>query len=483
MKKWLCIALACVLSWPLAAQEDRFSALGDKLETYFTALAGESAQVQIEECDFLISSCQDSLVRQYVAIKIYDHYLNSKIMGDDAVAVHVVDRWFRSGEVSMHSNFDMLNAELFAEFNRHSLIGMKAPEVTLRTPDGTPVKIPGAEGYSVLYFYDVTCSTCKIETVRLKEFLKENQWPLTLYAIYVGNDADTWAPYRFDGAVHLWDPQEEGEWPVKYGVLETPKMFLVSPEGVIIGRGLDTPALRMLMNREMGTERYVYGEEGQMERFSQLFEPYGDKLTSQDVMDVADYLAARTSGEGQISAFKQVFGDFLYYLSSNKTAVYRNAAIPFVEKYIKGLPDVWNTPEDQAQVVSLGEMMSELCARTPEGSLVPDLKVRGQLRQRPCLFRRGSRDGVFSLRSLRGRPGYVAFYTGGCQACQELLAHVDELLQKERKARVLLVDMDALLSDHYDEARELMDTFDLSGLPFVLKLDRDGTVLEKYVEF
>ena len=36
---------------------------------------------------------------------------------------------------------------------------------------------------------------------------------------------------------------------------------------------------------------------------------------------------------------------------------------------------------------------------------------------------------------------------------------------------------------NYDEARELMDSFDLSGLPFVLKLDRDGTVLEKYVEF
>lgn len=482
MKKWLCIALACVLAWPLAAQEDRFQALSAKLETYFTALAGESAEVQIEECDFLISSCQDSLVKQYVALKIYDHYLNSKIMGDDAVAVHVIDRWFRSGEVAMHSSLDMLNAELFAEFNRHSLIGMKAPSATFRTPEGEPVKIPG-EGYSVLYFYDVSCSTCKIETVRLREFLKEEQWPLTLYAIYVGDNADAWEAYRFEGAVHLWDPAQDGDWAVNYGVLETPKMYLVSPEGIILGRGLDTPALRILMNRELGNDRYVYGEQAQMERFDQLFEPFGSKLTSQDVLDVADYLAARTSGEGHISAFKQVFGDFLYYLSSHKTAVFRSAAIPFVEKYITGLPEVWNTPEDQAQVVSLGEMMSELCARTPEGSLVPDVKVRGQLRQRPCLFRRGSREGVFSLRSLKGRPGYVAFYTGGCEACKELLSRVDDLLSRECKARVLLVDMDSLLSDHYDEARELMDSFDLSGLPFVLKLDRDGTVLEKYVEF
>ena len=199
-------------------------------------------------------------------------------------------------------------------------------------------------------------------------------------------------------------------------------------------------------------------------------------------MDVADYLATRTSSEGNGAAFKQVFGDFLYYLSSNKTAVYREAAVPFVEKYITGLPQIWNTPEDQAQVVSLAQLMVELSSRTPVGSMVPDLQVRGELRQRPCLLRRGSRTGVFSLRSLKGKPGYVAFYTGGCEACRALLESVDGLLLRERGARVLLVDMDALLSDHYDEARELMDSFDLSGLPFVLELSKDGTVLRKYVE-
>ena len=29
--------------------------------------------------------------RQYVALKIYDHYLQSRIMGDDGVAVHLAD--------------------------------------------------------------------------------------------------------------------------------------------------------------------------------------------------------------------------------------------------------------------------------------------------------------------------------------------------------------------------------------------------------
>lgn len=482
MKKWLLTALGSLLALGLSAQEP-YPALGAKLDEYFTALAGEAASVQMEECDFLIASCEDEKVRQYVALKIYDHYLRSKIMGDDAVAVHVADKWFLSGAVPMQSDADLVNAQLYAEFNRSSLLGAQAPVLTLFAPDSSGVKVPG-EGYSVLYFYDTGCSTCKAESARLQAFAKEGKYPVNLYAVYTGADEASWESYRagFPEACHLWDPSVSSDWQRLYGVLQTPKLFLVGPDGSILGRGLDTPALEILLNREMGTQHFVYGEDSQMESFRQLFAPYNDTLKVQDVLNVADYMAVRTSGEGSEAAFKQLFGDFLYYLSSQKREVYRDAAIPFVQKYIAGMPEIWNTDDDKAQVVSLGEMLSELAARTPVGSPIPDLKVRGELRQRPCLFRPGAKQGVFALRSLKGKPGYVVFYTGGCSACQELLGKVDSLIKENRKMKVLLVDMDALMNDHYDEARTLLDTFDLSGLPFVVELDKKGTVVHKYVD-
>ena len=89
MRKFLALLAVCLLSIGLRAQS--YDELGAKLEEYFAALAGESAAVQNAECDFLIESSQDSLVRQYIALKIYDHYLQSKIMGDEAVAVHVAE--------------------------------------------------------------------------------------------------------------------------------------------------------------------------------------------------------------------------------------------------------------------------------------------------------------------------------------------------------------------------------------------------------
>ena len=250
--KRLLLALAAVFAaFTLRAQDDRYEALSAKLEEYFAALAGEPLSVQNAECDYLIESCKDSLVRQFVTLKIYDHYLKSKIMGDEGVAVHIADTWLIPGKVAMKDELDLLNAKVFAEFNRQAQLGAPAPEMTLRTPDGADVTVPSSGEYTLLYFYDTSCSTCRIETPRLARFLKEAAFPLKAVAVYVGSDPEAWARYRENslpvpGMVHLWDPEVESDFQRKYGVLQTPRMFLVGPDGKVVGRGLDTPALQIL---------------------------------------------------------------------------------------------------------------------------------------------------------------------------------------------------------------------------------------------
>ncbi|MBO4625405.1 MAG: thioredoxin family protein [Bacteroidales bacterium] len=479
----LVVALAALSASLLAFAQQPYPELGAKLDQYFLALAGEPVSVQNEECDFLIESCQDSLVRQYTALKVYDHYLKSKIMGDDAVAVHVARKWFLSGKVKMKSEDDAFHAQLFVQFNENSLIGNPAPQLTLFAPDSSSVRIPAKDAYSVLYFYDTGCATCKKETPRLQELIDSGKFPVTVYAIYVGASVEEWAAYRekFTGVTHLWDPEVTSDWQLLYGVLQTPRMFLVNPTGEIVGRGLDTPALEILLNRELSKEEYVYGEASEMERLAQLFDIYGDTLKVSDIMSVADYMAARTFGEGDVNAYKQTIGDLLYYLFSQRTEVYRDASVPFIQKYIEQ-PEIWSTEADKAQVTSLGELMVALASRTPVGSLVPDLKVPGTLHRKPGIFRKGVKEGEFRLRKLKGNPGYLIFYTGGCSACQELLGAVDDIVANDRKARILLIDMDALFNDNPEKANELLDNFDLSVLPFVLQLDRKGVVRHRYVQ-
>ena len=119
-------------------------ALSEKLDEYFAAIEKEGTDVQKEECDFLIGTASDSLMRQFIALKAYDHYLNSPVMGAEAVAIHVLDKWFIPGKVRMNNDFDLINARVYADFNRQSLVGMKAPELSMESSDGKNVTLFGA---------------------------------------------------------------------------------------------------------------------------------------------------------------------------------------------------------------------------------------------------------------------------------------------------------------------------------------------------
>lgn len=480
--KRLLLALAAVFAaFTLRAQDDRYEALSAKLEEYFAALAGEPLSVQNAECDYLIESCKDSLVRQFVTLKIYDHYLKSKIMGDEGVAVHIADTWLIPGKVAMKDELDLLNAKVFAEFNRQAQLGAPAPEMTLRTPDGADVTVPSSGEYTLLYFYDTSCSTCRIETPRLARFLKETAFPLKAVAVYVGSDPEAWARYRENslpvpGMVHLWDPEVESDFQRKYGVLQTPRMFLVGPDGKVVGRGLDTPALQILTDKIAGKKEYVYGTQEGTSLYEKVFAGYGSDFKPSDVLDVASYVAERTYGEGDTESFKHMEGDLLYYLSSQRGETFKEGTRLFIDKYILGVPDVWTTAEDTSSVVSMALMMKELLERTPVGSAVPDLKVHGELLRKPCLFRKASKKGVFSLR----KADYLVFYTEGCGRCEETLEAARAL--SRRKSKVLLVNVDTLYEEYPEEAHLLLDTFDLSGLPYVMQLGSGGVVLHRYLE-
>ena len=136
---WLAPSFLC------AGQVDssRLAALDERLEEYFRTLEPERIEVKNEECDLLISSAKDSLLRRHIALKIYDHYLESPVMGDEAVAIHITDKWFAPGLIDMGGDEVLLNAKVYADFNRQSLLGMPAPSVVMETPDGEKVEVGG----------------------------------------------------------------------------------------------------------------------------------------------------------------------------------------------------------------------------------------------------------------------------------------------------------------------------------------------------
>ena len=140
----------------LAVPDSIWKKLDAKLEEYVKALERESTAVKEQECDFILETVTLQDVRDHAARKLYAHYRHSPVMGDEAVAIHLFDRWFSPGKVSFEHNDEFSEAQVFADFNRSSLIGMQAPPLTLLAPDGTPLDFPADNGRpKILYFYDI----------------------------------------------------------------------------------------------------------------------------------------------------------------------------------------------------------------------------------------------------------------------------------------------------------------------------------------
>ena len=62
--------------------------------------------------------------------------------------------------------------------------------------------------------------------------------------------------------------------------------------------------------------------------------------------------------------------------------------------------------------------------------------------------------------------------------CKEYMEAAGDLLSSGRK--ILFVSVSA---DEQPNLEELLDKFDLTSLPFVLRIGRHGEVLERYVDF
>lgn len=484
---FICSLLAlflCVASQAQQLDSLKRAALDAKLAEYVLAIEREGVEVQQQECDFLIGSCTDSLVRQYVALNLYDYYLTSKVMGSESVAIHLLDNWFFNGKVKMPYEPDLINARVYADFNRQSLIGLKAPSLEMKTMQGEPYDVfASATGrYGILYFYDTGCARCKVETVRLCELLEKEDYPVSLYAVYAGDNKEAWSRYvseRFGSVsddtnlIHLYDPELDSDFQRKYAVLQTPRMYLVDPEGVIIGRGLDVDALYQMLQSIFAEKKLDYGSDESIALFDMAL---GDSPTIEQIDGFAENIERLTIAAGDTLMYRQLVGDFMYYLSARSGEVGMEGLAHLIDGHILTRNDVWKTEDDSLKVIGFAQIMDDLLSKAEPGTRIADIKVRGELTAR------GKSKAVNRrLTRLRGKENVVIFHTEGCHVCEAEMAAASEMMKSNPAVRVLAVNVDEVMTSSPSIAARLFDAFDLTVLPYIIITDRKGTILRRYV--
>lgn len=456
-----------------------FTALEKKLDAYVASIAAEPVAVKQKECDFLISSCREDPVRSHVATYLYTKYLNSPLMGDESVAIYITDQWLIPGKASLPSSDDMMMAKVYADFNRSSQIGFPAPSLLLTSPDGSQSVIDFKEdGLKVLYIYDTSCSQCRTESALLSALLPSCGHSLELVALYCGTDESSWLSYSHkrlpaeDSSLkvsHFWDPSSESGFQQKYGVLSTPKMFLIGDDGIILGRNLDTRSLLELLDAL--DSPYSYGEPESMDLLAGIFKGQD----ADGMIASAKYLSSRGASRDS-TIWRHVTGDMLYFLSGRRGEASHAAAAWVADSLVLARPSAWRG-DDTLTVLPPAQLISGLSKLSPVGSVIPSLKLPGTK-----LEKGKAKAGSWKLDKLKGEPSVIVFMVDGCTSCKAEKAALEALSRQPetKKMSVFLVDMDALT----EEQRMLVtEKFDVSMTPFILSTDKKGIILRKYISF
>lgn len=499
------------------ADTSHYAAIDAKIDTYLRALAQASIEEKISEAEFLLSTCKTDSLRDHVAEKIYLYYFDSPVMGDESVAIHLTDDWFSTGRAKLSSEIELLNAKVFADFNRQSLIGCKAPLLRLFSPEGSESYAPAASARSlgdtlfaptyarpqVLYFYSPSCVKCRVESASLKDFILTEKPDADFYLICTSESKAQWDEYRstklnIPDAIHLWDPEISSDYQKKYGVIQTPRLFLIGCDGRVEGRGLDVAALRTLLE----SEKLIYPSEGSERMFDGIFDAL-DAVSADDVKSVAGLISAKTG-----RTFRQMAGDYLYYLASRKAEAYKVGEEYVIDSLILGRPKIWCSADDSLKVIGPAMLFKSMLSKAPLGRRLPSIVLKGSFLKNSHL-----RAGKLNLSKPR-HPVIVMFYSEGCSSCEaqrqalyrvdsalavrrlprarRALAMTDTALAKpseetsalaEKDLRVFFADMDALMSSDRRHAELLLDTFDLSSLPHLILIDQSGIVRRKYLSF
>lgn len=121
--------------------------------------------------------------------------------------------------------------------------GDKAPEISAELVDGTKFKLSDLKGdYVLLSFWGSWCGPCRVKSPSLVNLHKQYGSKLKVVSVALEKDARAGvAAAERDGFTWKYQIVEESQFVMMsstaqdYGVTEIPTMFLISPEGILLG--------------------------------------------------------------------------------------------------------------------------------------------------------------------------------------------------------------------------------------------------------
>ena len=208
-----------------------------KLNKYFTQVIPQIPDtISMEAVKITERAKSNPETFKYVVWWLTYHYETSKIMGMDAVFVHMVEKYYMTNQVTWVDSAQRVKIIQRAKDLAPTMLGNKAPALPLRDMYLNKVSTDEIKNpYVVMIFWDPTCGHCKKEIPKLDSLYKKSlkAMGVEVIAINLEGDQKQWMDYVKEHDlewINLWDPYNESKFREKYDIKSTPVVFVLDKE-------------------------------------------------------------------------------------------------------------------------------------------------------------------------------------------------------------------------------------------------------------
>lgn len=191
---------------------------------------------------FLSKSRKTSPMRKYLVSKLANHFETSKVLGRDAVFVHILQKYYINDPLLWDSTTVRLVKER-VKFLKPLLIGSKIPNLKATDVNNKEQALYDVKSaYTILYIYAADCGHCKIFTPQLVKFVQDNkQKNVTVFAPIFGNNIETWKGFIKDfgseSFINVIDKTGKINLYQEFDAQFTPTIYILDKDKKIIGKG------------------------------------------------------------------------------------------------------------------------------------------------------------------------------------------------------------------------------------------------------
>lgn len=229
-----------------------------KLIRYFDKIIVPAPDTIIAESKKILDKAEaNDDVFQYTLQTLFNKYNGSEIMGMDKVFVFFAENYYLKNRAKWTDTTWLKKVKKRVEELKPNLIGNKAPDIHILTPEDKPISLSMIEAeFTILFFFEPDCGHCRQSTPKLKK-LSDKYWEkgVEVFGIYTQVDKKEWLDFikeeKLENWKNAWDPYNQSNFRKKYDIKGTPTIYLVDKDKIIIAKNIDVENLEIILENEI----------------------------------------------------------------------------------------------------------------------------------------------------------------------------------------------------------------------------------------